>query len=526
MLSTTGPVFFQTRSLVAIGLLLLSGGLFVAIFSDAGAAPAVVLNGGDGCKAQLQACTAQLHVVDRQSPAVGSSHRSGHVSPSHLESPGERGGGGFVDPSGTCPDYGTFLPLFEQWLRWWRHGTLTSDNVTALFYGRFDSLGLLTEQLQREMFNAQSRFTIVDGKLYYARNPNGFDYRERAIDVLRQIAHLLPWAAGLGIPIPDVDLIYNVNDAPTFDASFPLPAPSHAMATSPLHSDVPIPDMSFLEWPENGVGEEQAMNYSTLMGAIMDAGSHATRPYRKRVRKAVFRGAINEAYIERWQAAEEAKKHRDILSFNTYGEGPLSLRNHSKFALQVAIPGNGWMARLKYALATGSPVVMLQAGRDNGLWTEWWYPLLRPYVDYWPIQNVRELPRAVRYLLDHPAEAEAIGRNGQGFVAQRLSETAVRCYWAYYLHFLGTRFKRGGVRVDRRMMLVPDSSVEAIHGIYYKDWSEEGVREGSSEAEGADAETSAQGGDSEETRRRRRRRLVEEASRRSLASHAIATDAG
>lgn len=129
------------------------------------------------------------------------------------------------------------------------------------------------------------------------------------------------------------------------------------------------------------------------------------------------------------------------------------------------------MARVKYALATGSPTIVLRAGRVNGMWTEWWYHQLRPYVDYWPIRTVHELPGAVRYLLEHPVEAAAVGAAGRRFVQEHLTETAVRCYWTYYLTFLGTVFAPGGVRVDWRARRLNVSDPEHVHPVYYAlDW--------------------------------------------------------
>jgi hypothetical protein len=127
------------------------------------------------------------------------------------------------------------------------------------------------------------------------------------------------------------------------------------------------------------------------------------------------------------------------------------------------------MARVKYALATGSPTIVLRAGRENGMWTEWWYHQLRPFVDYWPIRSVFELPGAVRYLLDHPDEAAAIGAAGRAFVQDHLSESAVRCYWTYYLTYLGSVFAPGGVRVDWRARRINSSEHTHVAPVYYAD---------------------------------------------------------
>jgi hypothetical protein len=242
--------------------------------------------------------------------------------------------------------------------RWWRRGTVTSDNCTALLFGTYDSLGAVPDaQMQREQFIAQSRVTLAGGRAYFMRNPVGYDYKARAPDVALQLVALLPWAAARGIALPDVDVLYNVHDAPVFQTSIPLPAPTHAMSTSPIHADVPIPDMSFREWLlENGMGAEQLMNYSALIARVLAAGDHGAAPYAARTRRAVFRGSVNEAYAERHAAAAVAAAHPELFDF---AGGPLSLAEHARFAVVLAIPGNGWMARLKYSMAAGSPVVVV-----------------------------------------------------------------------------------------------------------------------------------------------------------------------
>jgi hypothetical protein len=375
----------------------------------------------------------------------------------------------FADPSGTCPDYASFVPQFRSWLRWWRRGTVTSDNCTALLFGTYDSLGAVPDaQMQREQFIAQSRVTLAGGRAYFMRNPVGYDYKARAPDVALQLVALLPWAAARGIALPDVDVLYNVHDAPVFQTSIPLPAPTHAMSTSPIHADVPIPDMSFREWLlENGMGAEQLMNYSALIARVLAAGDHGAAPYAARTRRAVFRGSVNEAYAERHAAAAVAAAHPALFDF---AGGPLSLAEHARFAVVLAIPGNGWMARLKYSMAAGSPVVVLQAGLENGLWAEWWYHRLTPFVDFWPIRHVGELAGAVAWLLAHPAQAAAIGAAGRAFVATQLGEESVKCYWAYYLTYLGGVFAPGSVRPHPWAVEVAVDSHEVFDPIYYTEW--------------------------------------------------------
>ena len=442
------------RALRATALVLLGAALMLAAQS---AAPPTAAPPGAGGAAELK----QLHSGGCQ--ALGGGHAAAAAADAAAPPPP------FVDPSGTCPDYAAYVPQFRKWLRWWRRGSVTSDNVTALLFGTYDSYGAVPDpQMLREQFIAQSRVQLVGGRAHFMRNPVGYDYKARAPDVALQLVALLPWAAARGIALPDVDVVYNVHDAPVFQTSIPLPAPTHAMSTSPIHADVPIPDMSFREWPqENGMGAEQSMNYSELIAHVLAAGDPAVRPYAGRTRRAVFRGSVNEAYAERHAAALVAAAHPELLDF---AGAPLSLAEHAQYAVVLAIPGNGWMARLKYSLASGSPVVVLQAGLENGLWEEWFYHRMTPFVHYWPIRHVGELKSAVAYLLDHPARAAAIGAAGRAFVATQLGEEQVRCYWAYYLTYLSSVFVPGSVAVHPWAVEVVTDSHEAFDPIYFGEW--------------------------------------------------------
>ena len=62
-----------------------------------------------------------------------------------------------------------------------------------------------------------------------------------------------------------------------------------------------------------------------------------------------------------------------------------------------------------------------------------WFPLLQPGVHYIPAATPAAVREAVEWLLEHPAAAEQIGKAGQAFVLEHLSQKRAICHWLYAL---------------------------------------------------------------------------------------------
>ena len=62
--------------------------------------------------------------------------------------------------------------------------------------------------------------------------------------------------------------------------------------------------------------------------------------------------------------------------------------------------------------------------------SEYFYPLLRPWEHYVPVQaNLQDVPARLAWARANPRRAEAIAANGQRFAKKHLHKHAIACYW-------------------------------------------------------------------------------------------------
>lgn len=131
---------------------------------------------------------------------------------------------------------------------------------------------------------------------------------------------------------------------------------------------------------------------------------------------------------------------------------PLPMAAHPQYAVQIYLSGNGYSARLKYLLATGSPVVYLMSS-DFGRQYEWFLPAMRPGIEYLPVYSPQALADAVEYLLANPQVAQAMGAAGQAFVRQRLLTPSVQCWWRRFFHTLSPKLAQPVRRMHRSVAI-------------------------------------------------------------------------
>ena len=93
-----------------------------------------------------------------------------------------------------------------------------------------------------------------------------------------------------------------------------------------------------------------------------------------------------------------------------------------RYLINVAAVLSAW--RLAEMLATGS-LILMQESSDREVILEW----LTPWVHYVPVsQGLSDLVEKVRWLEDHPQEAEAIAKRGFQQFAQRVRRQDTMCY--------------------------------------------------------------------------------------------------
>lgn len=214
----------------------------------------------------------------------------------------------------------------------------------------------------------------------------------------------------------------------------------------------------------------------------------ASRPYASRIRKAFFRGSMGTP--DRAAARPFMEQHRDVLDFESNGTltssrdfskwyawcdpavsclppstpaptNPNYIHTHAvRRAVQVYMAGNGYSGRLRYLLATGSPIVYYM-GTERGLMHEYFFSRMEPWVHYAPAWHPDQMAEVARYLLDNTAVAEEMGRRGQAFALRFLAPDAISCYFHYMWRALA-RKSSGGVTRTGGSMRVPANTGDII----------------------------------------------------------------
>ena len=73
--------------------------------------------------------------------------------------------------------------------------------------------------------------------------------------------------------------------------------------------------------------------------------------------------------------------------------------------------------------------LVLHVGSD---WEEFFYPALRPWLHYVPVEataDQAELRSLLEFVQAHDAEMSEIGARGASFVEKHLTMATVSCYW-------------------------------------------------------------------------------------------------
>jgi len=378
---------------------------------------------------------------------------------------------------GACTTYDTWGPVLQTYLANWPPGSVTASDV------------LWTFSTANKHSATRSWIQVISGELWLRRNPVGNPpYLERTAAIVMAVVRML----NRGWSVPDFELLFQDSDGTDFDASAAhfSRAPVGSQSSRASSIDVPIPQCGFYYWREAVEHDgDRELLYNETIHAIFAANE--LHPYSSRKQKAVFRGHCNSA--ARVAAAAVSRSRPDILDvtcfsnnevlapytdttppFENYTFTPLA--NFSKFAIVVNLPGNTYSGRTHYLFATGSPVLYVLGSPDwSGgrmeRWYQFFYPLLVPFVHYWPVSTVEQLAPATEYLLAHPDVAERIAANAASFLREHLMPDKVDCVWLYYAHALGR------VRAARSVPLAPgarhiplNSTLRSVDAVVWSTW--------------------------------------------------------
>ena len=185
---------------------------------------------------------------------------------------------------------------------------------------------------------------------------------------------------------------------------------------------VAVPDFAFGGWPEVGIP-----CYRETMRSLLSA---STVP---QDRALFWRGALTNRERARVVKALAGRTDCDIAEnqWTQRGKGAQMdgtayepITECGKHYALLDMGGCGWSARLRFLLASGRPVIMLDRP-----WREWWHRYLRNGENVLMAQNESEIIAHMRRLLDNPREANEIGAAGRALVAERCSYCAALARW-------------------------------------------------------------------------------------------------
>uniref|UniRef100_A0A1A8IFX5 Protein O-glucosyltransferase 1 n=1 Tax=Nothobranchius kuhntae TaxID=321403 RepID=A0A1A8IFX5_NOTKU len=226
--------------------------------------------------------------------------------------------------------------------------------------------------------------------------------------------------------LPDVEMVVNVRDYPQVPQWVQPSLPVFSFSKTSEYRDIMYPAWTFWEggpavWPiyPTGLGRWDLMRDELKR-------SSAQWPWKKKESKGFFRGSrtsserdplillsreapelVNAEYTKN----QAWKSEKDTLGKPPAKEVPLV--DHCKYNSLVFHVGDKWQ--------------------------EFFYPQLKPWVHYVPVQqdlsNVREL---LQFVKENDAVAQEIAERGKDFILRHLRMEDVSCYWERLL----TEFSR------------------------------------------------------------------------------------
>uniref|UniRef100_A0A1A8HXC1 Protein O-glucosyltransferase 1 n=2 Tax=Nothobranchius TaxID=28779 RepID=A0A1A8HXC1_NOTKU len=280
--------------------------------------------------------------------------------------------------------------------------------------------------------------------------------------------------------LPDVEMVVNVRDYPQVPQWVQPSLPVFSFSKTSEYRDIMYPAWTFWEggpavWPiyPTGLGRWDLMRDELKR-------SSAQWPWKKKESKGFFRGSrsylqllfkcisllhhlvivvrmkVSPRLLSRCRTSSERdplillsreapelvnaeytknqawKSEKDTLGKPPAKEVPLV--DHCKYKYLFNFRGVAASFRLKHLFLCGSLVFHV-----GDKWQEFFYPQLKPWVHYVPVQqdlsNVREL---LQFVKENDAVAQEIAERGKDFILRHLRMEDVSCYWERLL----TEFSR------------------------------------------------------------------------------------
>lgn len=182
---------------------------------------------------------------------------------------------------------------------------------------------------------------------------------------------------------------------------------------------LPIPCPMILRWPQVGIPNAEQMMDEMLVDDSpfesekifwIGADTHASR------RKLCEIGRMHPDLFD----VEMMEWDRKALGGQRSKTRQVSIPDHRKFKYLVDCPGYGYSARVKWLLATGRPVFMVERPV-----VEHWHDEMQPWVHFVPVAaDLSDLLANHARLEADPTLYESIGKNARQFAWEKLTVTA------------------------------------------------------------------------------------------------------
>lgn len=292
--------------------------------------------------------------------------------------------------------------------------------------------GITLDMVEAAKKSAYFRLTIVDGRMFVELYRKS--YQTRDLFTIWGIAQLLKFYPGM---IPDLDLMFNCADRPTFKrADYRNPA----MSPPPLFRycgtedsfDIAFPDWSFWGWPEIGtptwetlvkeiVNDSKKLKWEDRNPTAYWKGNPQVANVRRNLMKCKdkpnWKGRL---YVQDWVNEEK----------EGFPNSKLSEQCHHRF--KIYIEGNAWSVSLKNILACDSPTLLI-----TPQYYEFFLRGLFPLYHYWPVnadQKCESIQFAVNWGNNNKDKAKDIGQAAREFVLNELKMSVVYDYMFHVLN--------------------------------------------------------------------------------------------
>ena len=229
--------------------------------------------------------------------------------------------------------------------------------------------------------------------------------------------------------------------------------PHFAMCGQRTQAEIPVPDFTFHSYGKLS-GREPDTSWAAISRRLRE-GAEGRQAWRLRQRRLTFRGTVSGSRMRRALvpnlmacARNETAVPLDVQDTCCGARKRayrLNLTEQCRSRYLLHLEGNAYSASLKYKLACGSLVLLIDSSCE-----EFYYPALQAHKTHVPIQlskiwskNEDLIARDFRATLlpdlraklayyesaEGGAAAARIAAAGQRFAAEQLGQGAISCYW-------------------------------------------------------------------------------------------------